>query len=83
MEVKTGVVIEFGGEKFQIIDIQRNDTLEGKMLYIRACDPDTADREQQTRMKVGQTTEGVVDLLKNIVDKGKRGGFDMGDFGGR
>lgn len=76
MRIIIGTEIEFGGEKFQVVNIRREDTTEGKVVYLAAYDPTMADREQQTRMKMSQTGEGLVDILKNMIEKGKRG--DLG-----
>lgn len=77
MKIIIGTEIEFGGEKFQVVNIRREDTTEGKVLYLAAYDPSMADKEQQTRIKMSQTGDGLIDMIKGMIEKGKKG-----DFGG-
>jgi hypothetical protein len=83
-KISIGEIVEFGGEKFQVVNVRREDTLEGKALYITACDPDMANHQQQEQIKTRQTVEGAGDLLKTIIEKARKGelggGFNLGEM---
>lgn len=74
--VKIGEEIEFGGEKFVIVKIVRDDTSSGKVLYVTAYDADTANKEQENQIKADQMKDGLVETISKLLKDGK-GGFGM------
>jgi hypothetical protein len=48
--------------------------MDGVELFIRAYDPNRADLEQQKKMKVDQTANNFLDLIKKV-SEGPLGGF--------
>ena len=81
MKIKIGEMLEHGGERFVVVDIRHEENMEGRVLYLRAYDPDMANKEQQRAIKVDQTSTQMIDMIKKITEGG---GFDIGGmkFGG-
>jgi hypothetical protein len=79
MIVKIGCEMEHGGERFVVVNINHEQTMDGKILLIRAFDPDMADKEQQKAMNVEQTQHQIVDMLKKMTGEGgPLGGIGFG-----
>jgi len=79
MKIKIGDEFEHGGERFTIVNINHEQTVEGNILLVRAFDPDMANREQQKAIKVEQTQYSIVDMIKKISEGGSGGiGFGIG-----
>jgi len=70
MIVKIGETIEHGGEKFVVVDIKHNETMDGMVLYLTAFDPHMADKEQHKAIKIEQTQAQIVDMLKKMTGEG-------------
>lgn len=76
MKMRIGEAIEHGGERFVIVDIKHHETMDGKILYMTAYDPNMADKEQQKQIKMEQTSNQMIDMLKKITGEGgPLGGF--------
>lgn len=79
MIIKIGESIEHGGQKFVVVDIKHNATMDGTVLYLTAFDPAMADKEQQKGIKIEQTQTSVIDLIKKIAEQGGGNlGFNIG-----
>jgi hypothetical protein len=79
MSIRIGELIAHGGEQFVIVNIKHEQTVNGMILVVTAFDSDMASREQQKAIKVEQTQESVVDLIKKIAEQGGGGlGFNIG-----
>lgn len=78
MNTKIGDTVEHGGEKFTVVDIKHHQTIDGKVLYLTAYDPDLANKMQQDQIKAKQTGENFLDMLRKLSEGGK--GFDLGGF---
>ena len=79
MNLKIGVGIEHGGERFVIVNIKHEETPTGMVLIVTAFDPDMANEEQQKAIKVEQTQIQVIDMLKKITGEGgPLGGIGFG-----
>jgi len=79
MIIKIGETVEHGGQKFVVVDIKHNATMDGSILYLTAFDKDMADKEQQKAIKMEQTSNSVIDLVKKIAEQGGGGlGFNIG-----
>lgn len=78
--IKVGDKIIHKGCEYVIVDIRCDEGMEGAQLYIRAFDPSMADMEQQKKMKVEQTSNNFLDMLKKLSEGGGGmiGGFGMG-----
>ena len=76
MTIKIGAPIEHGGEKFVVVNVKHEQTMDGMVLIITAFDPDMASREQGKAIKVEQTQTQVIDMLKKITGEG--GPFNLG-----
>lgn len=66
---------------FTIVNIGCEEQVEGMVLSLRAFDPDMATREQEKAIKVEQTQNQVVDMLKKITGEGGalgNAGFNIG-----
>ena len=74
MHIKIGEPLEHGGQKFVIINIKHESTMDGCVLVVTAFDPDMANKEQQKSIKVDQISNQVMDLVK----KATEGGFNFG-----
>lgn len=77
MKMKIGAEIEHGNERFIIVDIKHNETMEGMVLYLTAFDTNMANKEQHKQIKMEQTQEGIVDILNKLLKRGGEGGFDL------
>lgn len=77
MIVNIGEQIEFGGAKFIIVKVNRDDNMDGKVLCITGFDPDMANKEQQKQIKTDQIQETLVDTLNKLLKKGGEGGFGI------
>ena len=78
MKIKVGDQIEHGGQVFVVVDIRHEESMSNMTLAIYALDPETADQEQQKKMKTDQITHGAIDTLKNLLDKGSEGTLGFG-----
>ena len=78
MNIKIGAPIEHGGERFVIVNIKHEQTMDGMVLIMTAFDPDMASREQGKAIKVEQTQSQVIDMLKNITGEGGPFGINLG-----
>jgi hypothetical protein len=77
MNMKIGESVEHGGQKFVIVDIKHHATMDGVALVVTAYDPNMADKEQQKQIKMDQTSQNIVDMLKKVTEGG---GLDFGGF---
>lgn len=75
MKVRIGEVLEHGDQKFIIIDIKHQATMDGVVLILTAYDPSMADKEQQKAIKVDQISTQVIDFIKKATESG---GFSIG-----
>lgn len=75
MIIKIGGTIEHGGQQFVVMDIKHQETMDGAVLYLIAYDPNMADKEQRKAIKMNQTSEQMIDMLKKLTGEG-------GPFGG-
>jgi len=78
MNIKIGAPIEHGGERFVIVNIKHEQTMDGMVLIMTAFDPDMASREQGKAIKVEQTQSQVIDMLKKITGEGGPFGINLG-----
>ena len=78
MIIKIGDKVTHGGQDFTVINIKHEAAMEGHGLLIQCVDPDTADHMQQNKMKVDQVGENILDMVRKVLDKGGKGGFDIG-----
>lgn len=78
MQIKVGDIIHHGGEAFQIVHIKHEEMMEGMGLFIQCVDPETADHEQQKKMKSDQVAQGVIETIRKMLDKGGEGGIGFG-----
>jgi len=79
MRIKIGEIIEHGGERFVVVNIQHEETMEGMILVVRAFDPDMANKEQQKAMKMEQTQHQVIEMLRKMTGEGgPLGGIGFG-----
>jgi len=79
MRIKIGETIEHGGERFVVVNIQHEETMEGMILVVRAFDPDMANKEQQKAMKMEQTQHQVIEMLRKMTGEGgPLGGIGFG-----
>ena len=79
MIIKIGCPIEHGGEKFVVVNIKHEQTMDGMILQVTAFDPDMANKEQQKAIKVEQTQNQLVDVLKKMTGEGgPLGGIGVG-----
>lgn len=79
MKIKIGESIEHGGERFVVVNIKHEQTMDGMVLNIVAYSPDMADKEQQKAMKMEQTQAQIVDMLKKVTGEGgPLGGIGFG-----
>lgn len=78
MTIKIGCGIEHGGERFVVVNIKHEQTMDGMILIITAFDPDMANKEQQKAIKVEQTQGQVIDMLKKITGEGGPFGINLG-----
>lgn len=72
-----GETVEHGGQKFVIVDIKHHATMDGVMLIMTAYDPNMADKEQQKQIKMDQTSQNMIEMLKKLTEGG---GLDFGGF---
>lgn len=81
MKIRIGETIEYGGERFVIVDIRQEQSMGGMTLDVRGYDPDMANREQQKAIKMDQTSNQMLEMIKKLTEGG---GFDIGGmkFGG-
>jgi hypothetical protein len=80
-ELKFGTVIKLLNEEFVITNIDRKESTEGVVVYIRAVDKDLANSEQEQQIKMKQTQNQIVDMLRKMTggEGGNIGfGFPMG-----
>lgn len=75
--MKIGEAVEHGGQKFVIVDVKHHATMDGVVLVVTAYDPDMANKEQQKQIKMDQTSQNIVDMLKKVTEGG---GLDFGGF---
>jgi len=68
--VRVGDSIVHCNRIFTIVNIGCEEQVEGMVLSIRAFDPDMATREQEKAIKVEQTHNQVVDMLRKITGEG-------------
>jgi len=79
MIIKIGAPIEHGGERFVVVNIKHEQTMDGMILQVSCFDPDMASREQGKAIKVEQTQTQVIDMLKKITGEGgPLGGIGFG-----
>lgn len=77
MNIKVGDKVVHGGQEFVVINIKHEQAMEGNGLLIQCVDPETADHMQQNKMKADQVSQGVIDTLKKLLEKGG-GQFGIG-----
>jgi hypothetical protein len=77
MNIKIGEKISFGGEEFIVVKVNRDDTMNGKIVYITGFDPALADNEQQKSIKTEQVQDSMVDVIQKLLKKGGEGGFGI------
>lgn len=77
MKIKIGDLLEHGGQQFVVIDIKHHATMDGVVLVLTAYDPSMADKEQQKQIKMDQTSQNIIDMLKKVTEGG---GLDFGGF---
>lgn len=70
MKMKIGAEVEHGNEKFIIVNIKHEQTMDGMILQVSCYDPDMANKEQQKAIKVEQTQQQVIDMLKKVTGEG-------------
>ena len=78
MNIKVGNRLEHGGQIFVIVDIKHEETMSGMALLVYGLDPETADQEQQKKMKTDQIAHGAIDTLKKLLEKGEEGTLGFG-----
>ena len=80
--VRVGDSIIHKNCEFVIVDIRCDEGMDGAELFIRAFDPNKADIEQQKKMKMDQTSNNFLDMLKKLSEgggpEGLMRGFGMG-----
>jgi hypothetical protein len=76
--IKIGEEIEHGGQKFVVIDIKHQATADGAVLQVLGYDPEMASRQQHKAIKVEQTQEQIIDMLKRLTGEGGIGGVNFG-----
>ena len=76
-DIKIGETLQHGGQKFVIVDIKHHATMDGVMLIMTAYDPNMADKEQQKQIKMDQTSQNMIEMLKKLTEGG---GLDFGGF---
>ena len=75
MKIKIGEAVEHGGQNFVVVEIKHHATMDGVMLNLIAYDPEMANKEQQKAIKMDQTSQNVIDMLKKITEGG---GLNLG-----
>lgn len=78
MNIKVGDKIVHGEHDFVVINIKKEETIEGIGLLIQCTDPETADHIQQNKIKTDKVGEGLLDALRKALDKGGHGGIGFG-----
>lgn len=82
MKLAIGEEMEFNGEKFVVTDINVDHSLNGRMLALKAYDPDSANRFQQEairRDRAGDVQTSVLNAVKELIEK--HGGQIPPNFG--
>lgn len=75
--LRVGDTIIHCNETFTIVNIQRNETSEGKHIVISAVDPEMADKGQQRQIIHDQVGDKIMELMKKLADKGLGGLTDI------
>jgi hypothetical protein len=75
--MKIGDKVEYGGHDFLVTDIQCNENLEGRVLYIKACDREMADKTQRGVLANDAMREKMIEFLRKIGG----GEFNIGGIG--
>lgn len=73
LNIKVGDKIMHGGESFVIINIKHEEAMEGMGMTIHCVDPEMANLEQQKKIKADQVSNGVMDMLRKLLEKGEGG----------
>jgi hypothetical protein len=81
MIVKIGCALEHGGEKFVVVNIKQEETMDGMVLIITGFDPEMANKEQGKAIKMEQTSNQVLEMVKKLTEGGGTG-FGGINFGG-
>lgn len=77
MNMRIGEGVEHGGQKFVIVDVKHHATMDGVMLIVTAYDPNMANKEQEKQIKMDQTSQNMIEMLKKLTEGG---GLDFGGF---
>lgn len=78
MNIKIGETIEYKNQKFVVVNIDCQETVEGSTLMIRLFNVDMANREQQKLINLDETKERVIDMIKKMTESGGLGGIGFG-----
>jgi translation elongation factor EF-Ts len=78
MGLKVGDSVIHCDRMFTITNMRCDECAEGIVLHIRACDPDMANREQQSALNVEQTKEQLMETLRKLMGEGGHGGMGFG-----
>ena len=75
--IRVGDTVIHCNREFTIMDIRVDESMEGMEMYIKAVDPHMADKEQQKAIKMNQTGEQILDMVRKVMSKGLNGLEDM------
>lgn len=75
--IRIGEEIEHGGQRFVIVDVKHHATMDGVALVVTGYDPEMANKEQQKQIKMDQTSQNLIDIVKKMTEGG---GFNLGGF---
>lgn len=76
--IKIGGMIAHGGQEFIVVDIKHQATVDGVVLQVVGYDPDMASKQQHKAIKVEQTQEQIIDMIKKLTGEGGVGGIHFG-----
>jgi hypothetical protein len=76
--IRIGEEVEHGGQRFVVVDIKHQATMDGVVLQVVGYDPEMANKQQHKAIKVEQTQEQIIDMLKRLTGEGGIGGIHIG-----
>lgn len=76
--VRVGDTIIHCNGQFVIVDIRRDEGIEGVSLYIHAADPATVKRNETKSIEAEEIGGKITELIKKLTDRGIGGFGDIG-----
>lgn len=79
--LRIGDTVVHCNDQFVIVDIRREETVDGMKIFIMGTDPDVADKVQRKDIEYNALMEKMTGLLKGLADRGLGGleGFGKGE----